>query len=388
MFAARGFRYALMFLMVLVGLVAGFQFAPSFLSILEFATASTPAAKTSTWILRNDEFRMTVRLGLTAVGGLFGVILASEGYRIVSALTHAMERMPSREKVAITVGCLIGVVVTLPFAAVFSRFGTLALPLTLTVGVLLIYLSINAILSMKELGLLLPSVQGSDSGNTPRIKILDTNVIIDGRISDVSKCGFLEGVIYVPGFVIDELQYIADSADPLRRARGRRGLDILNALQKERRLEIRTWDDLANVSEPVDRRLVILAKELNGMIVTNDFNLNKVAELEGVKVLNVNELANALKPVVLPGELMRVRIIKEGNQANQGVGYLDDGTMIVVENGRDLIDQEVDVAVSSVLQTVAGKMIFASVRSTVGSDEGIDAYSTDPVNGRGRRRLK
>lgn len=388
MFAARGFRYALMFLMVLVGLVAGFQFAPSFLSILEFATASTPAAKTSTWILRNDEFRMTVRLGLTAVGGLFGVILASEGYRIVSALTHAMERMPSREKVAITVGCLIGVVVTLPFAAVFSRFGTLALPLTLTVGVLLIYLSINAILSMKELGLLLPSVQGSDSGNTPRIKILDTNVIIDGRISDVSKCGFLEGVIYVPGFVIDELQYIADSADPLRRARGRRGLDILNALQKERRLEIRTWDDLANVSEPVDKRLVILAKELNGMIVTNDFNLNKVAELEGVKVLNVNELANALKPVVLPGELMRVRIIKEGNQANQGVGYLDDGTMIVVENGRDLIDQEVDVAVSSVLQTVAGKMIFASVRSTIGSDEGMDVYSTDPVNGRGRRRLK
>ncbi len=388
MFAARGFRYALMFLMVLVGLVAGFQFAPSFLSLLEFATASTPAAKTSTWILRNDEFRMTVRLGLTAVGGLFGVILASEGYRIVATLTHAMERMPTREKVAITVGCLIGVVVTLPFAAVFSRFGTLALPLTLVVGVLLIYLSINAILSMKELGLLLPSVQGAESVNTPRIKILDTNVIIDGRIADVSKCGFLEGVIYVPGFVIDELQYIADSADPLRRARGRRGLDILNALKKERRLEIRTWDDLANVNEPVDKRLVILAKELNGMIVTNDFNLNKVAELEGVKVLNVNELANALKPVVLPGELMRVRIIKEGNQANQGVGYLDDGTMIVVENGRDLIDQEVDVAVSSVLQTVAGKMIFATVRSAAGTDDNPDAYSTDPVNGRGRRRLK
>ncbi|NSW79406.1 MAG: TRAM domain-containing protein [Chthonomonadetes bacterium] len=216
---------------------------------------------------------------------------------------------------------------------------------------------------MKELRVVLPSPEGIAETDTPRIKILDTNVIIDGRIADICRTGFIEGTIYVPGFVIDELQHIADSPDSLRRARGRRGLDILNQMQKERHLEVRTYDDTVDPNEPVDKRLVSLAKSINGVIVTNDFNLNKVAELEGVQVLNVNELANALKPVVLPGEEMRVRIIKEGNQPNQGVGYMDDGTMIVVEGGRDFIDQDVDVLVTSVLQTVAGKMIFASVKN-------------------------
>ncbi len=204
-------------------------------------------------------------------------------------------------------------------------------------------------------------------------KILDTNVIIDGRIADVCRTGFLEGPLYVPGFVLEELQHIADSGDGLKRARGRRGLDILNTMQKELPLIVRTWDkalDKAYQNEEVDTKLVRLAKALEGMIVTNDFNLNKVAMLQGVQVLNVNELANALKPVVLPGEVMVVGIVKEGKEPNQGVAYLDDGTMIVVEDGRRYIGGTQGVIVTSVLQTSAGKMIFARVRT---DDDG-DAF--------------
>jgi uncharacterized protein YacL len=262
------------------------------------------------------------------------------------------------------------VLLTLPFAVVLSQYGLISIPLTLIIAITFIYLSTVAVLSMKELRVMIPTVDSAAAYGAPKIKILDTNVIIDGRIADICRTGFIEGPIYVPGFVIDELQHIADSSDSLRRARGRRGLDILNQMQKERHLEVRTYDDQVDPTEPVDKRLVSLAKSISGVIVTNDFNLNKVAELEGVQVLNVNELANALKPVVLPGEEMRVHIIKEGNQPNQGVGYMDDGTMIVVEGGRDYIDQEVDVLVTSVLQTVAGKMIFASVKGQ--EEEGSD----------------
>jgi uncharacterized protein YacL len=205
-----------------------------------------------------------------------------------------------------------------------------------------------------------------------QIKILDTNVIIDGRIADVCRAGFIEGTIYVPGFVLDELQHIADSSDSLKRARGRRGLDILNAMRIQLPLLVRTLDARAEAApgEEVDSRLVKLAGKLGGAIVTNDFNLNKVAELQGVPVLNINELANALKPVVLPGEEMRVMVIKEGKEMNQGVGYLDDGTMIVIDGARRRIGETLEVVVSSVLQTAAGKMIFATIRQ--GSDDGPD----------------
>jgi uncharacterized protein YacL len=202
-------------------------------------------------------------------------------------------------------------------------------------------------------------------------KILDTNVIIDGRIKDVCRTGFIEGPIYIPGFVLDELQHIADSSDSLKRARGRRGLDILNEMQKEFSLIVRSYDyklETERIPEEVDARLVKLAKIMNGSIVTNDFNLNKVAALQGVQVLNVNELANALKPVVLPGDEMPVTIIKEGKEQNQGVAYLDDGTMIVVEDGRRRIGDNLEVVVTSVLQTVAGKMIFAKIKGADGEE--------------------
>ncbi|BAB03825.1 PIN/TRAM domain-containing protein [Halalkalibacterium halodurans] len=192
-----------------------------------------------------------------------------------------------------------------------------------------------------------------------KLKILDTSVIIDGRIADICKTGFLEGTLVIPGFVLEELQHIADSSDVLKRNRGRRGLDILNKIQKELPINVEIYEgDFEDIQE-VDSKLVKLAKVTEGMVVTNDFNLNKVCELQGVQVLNINDLANAVKPVVLPGEELNVQVIKDGKEQNQGVAYLDDGTMIVVEGGRDYIGKHVEVVVTSVLQTSAGRMIFA-----------------------------
>ncbi|MGM7683938.1 PIN/TRAM domain-containing protein [Cytobacillus sp. Hm23] len=192
-----------------------------------------------------------------------------------------------------------------------------------------------------------------------KLKILDTSVIIDGRVADICQTGFLEGTIVIPQFVLEELQHIADSADVLKRNRGRRGLDILNRIQKELSNNVEIYEgDFEDIQE-VDSKLVKLAKITSGVVVTNDFNLNKVCELQNVAVLNINDLANAVKPVVLPGEEMNVQVIKDGKEQNQGIAYLDDGTMIVVEDGRDYIGKNLDVLVTSVLQTSAGRMIFA-----------------------------
>ncbi|HUZ46364.1 MAG TPA: PIN domain-containing protein [Terriglobia bacterium] len=189
-------------------------------------------------------------------------------------------------------------------------------------------------------------------------KILDTSVIIDGRIADVCETGFVEGALILPQFVIRELQQVADSSDPLKRNRGRRGLDILQRMQKMTAIQVQiVEEDFPQVRE-VDMKLIELAREYDGKIVTNDFNLNKVAQLQRVPVLNINDLANAIKPVVLPGEIMRVFILKEGKEFNQGVAYLDDGTMVVVDNAKKMISKTIDIAVTSVLQTTAGKMIF------------------------------
>jgi uncharacterized protein YacL len=191
------------------------------------------------------------------------------------------------------------------------------------------------------------------------LKILDTSVIIDGRIADICQTGFLEGIIVIPQFVLEELQHIADSSDVLKRNRGRRGLDILNRIQKELAIKVEIYEGDFEEIQEVDSKLVKLAKLTSGVVVTNDFNLNKVCELQSVSVLNINDLANAVKPVVLPGEEMNVQVIKDGKEHNQGIAYLDDGTMIVVEDGRDFIGRRIDVLVTSVLQTSAGRMIFA-----------------------------
>src|ERR1700677_2585498 len=219
----------------------------------------------------------------------------------------------------------------------------------LTVGA-----SKGELLNLAALG----GVFGGEKQSKKSYKILDTSVIIDGRIADIAETGFLDGIIVTPQFVLRELQLVADSADSLKRNRGRRGLDVLQRLQKMATLQIQIVEDDFPAVREVDLKLIELAKVYEGKIITNDFNLNKVAQLQGVEVLNINELANSLKPIVLPGEIMKVFILKEGKEYNQGVAYLDDGTMVVVDNAKKMISRTIDIAVTSVLQTTAGKMIF------------------------------
>jgi uncharacterized protein YacL len=217
----------------------------------------------------------------------------------------------------------------------------------------------------KEMGSLPLFRQKTRDGESTRTKILDTSVIIDGRIADICDAGFIEGTLIAPQFILNELQHIADSSDPLKRARGRRGLDILNKLQKNPNVKIEITEmDFPKIKE-VDSKLIALARETSADILTNDFNLNKIAQIQGVNVLNINQLANAVKPIVLPGESMTVTIARQGKERGQGVAYLDDGTMVVVEQGESLLNQNTDVVVTSILQTPAGRMIFAAPKNHV-----------------------
>jgi len=207
---------------------------------------------------------------------------------------------------------------------------------------------------------------GSSWTNLNRTILLDTSVIIDGRVADIARSGFLPGTLLIPRFVLNELQYIADSPDGLRRQRGRRGMEVLSELQKLPNILVRISDiDVDGVRE-VDDKLIVLGKQLKSPVLTNDYNLNRIAELQGVTVLNINELANAVKSVVLPGEVLNINIFQEGKEMGQGVGYMDDGTMVVVENGKDYIGEYMDVHITKVLQTAAGRMIFARVEETNG----------------------
>lgn len=317
-------------------------------------------------------------------GGIFGIGLGRFVFRRIESIGDQMRKMSVRDKIAIVAGLTLGVFLTaavsFPIFQVISD-KLVAVAVVLLTGVVLTYLATAAAFSMKEeIRFYMPPTREDEEVLPPAsLKILDTNVIIDGRVADIARAGFIEGTMYVPGFVLLELQHIADSADGLKRARGRRGLDILNQMQKDLTLMVRTYDRLApDEKEEVDSRLVKLAKALNGSLVTNDFNLNKVAELQGVPVLNINELANALKPVVLPGEEMRVMVVRDGREQSQGIGYLDDGTMIVIEGGRRFVGDTIDVVVASLLQTTAGKMIFAHVKDEEGPsdfDRNVRAYS-------------
>jgi uncharacterized protein YacL len=248
---------------------------------------------------------------------------------------------------------------------------TLVIHNSLSAGKLQSFLQLFVMLLMAYVGLIvgaakgdllnlsaLGGIFGGEKQSKKQYKILDTSVIIDGRIADIAETGFLDGILVIPSFVLRELQLVADSADSLKRNRGRRGLDILQRVQKITTLAVQiVEDDFPSVRE-VDMKLIELGKLYEGKIVTNDFNLNKVAQLHGVEVLNINELANSLKPIVLPGEAMKVFILKDGKEYNQGVAYLDDGTMVVVDNARKMIGKTIDISVTSVLQTTAGKMIF------------------------------
>lgn len=273
------------------------------------------------------------------------------------------QRIQAKLIVVSVVGLLIGLsisnlmTISIPVSA--SKVGYIPLCLNLIFGYFGILLAINKREDILGLFAISPTLKASDKNTSVPYKILDTSVIIDGRIADICETGFLEGTLLIPRFVLKELQRIADSSDSLKRNRGRRGLDTLNRMQKKIDIDVKIEEtDFPDIRE-VDAKLIRLGKLLNGKVVTNDFNLNKVAELEGVDVLNINELSEAVKPVVLPGEEMIIHIIKEGKEFSQVIGYLDDGTMVVVDNGYDYMGQKVKAIVSSVLQTTAGRMIFA-----------------------------
>ena len=303
-----------------------------------------------------------------AVGLAIGLIV----WQLCTMVERLAERNPLRTIVGGTLGLLLALLLT---ASLYRLIGQLAGPDTLpgpfkfllAVGVLYLGIRIGA-LKFREMTVgsirSLFQTKAADKGS----KILDTSVIIDGRIADVCETGFLEGELIVPQFVLKELQQIADSGDPLKRNRGRRGLDILHKLQKKTDVQVVIVDtDFPSVKE-VDAKLVQLGKRMNAKLVTNDFNLNKVARLQDVVVLNVNELADAMKPVVLPGEIMNVSVVKEGKEHNQGVAYLDDGTMVVVEEAKKLMGKMVEAEVTSVLQTTAGRMIFAKAVERVAQE--------------------
>lgn len=261
------------------------------------------------------------------------------------------------------IGSILGIVGASLFSTVLRNAvapGRMQSFLQLFVLLLMAYVGLivgaakGELLNLSALG----GVFGGEKASRKSFKILDTSVIIDGRIADIAETGFLDGILTIPSFVLRELQLVADSADSLKRNRGRRGLDILQRIQKITTLQVQIVEDDFPAVREVDMKLIELAKLYEGKIVTNDFNLNKVAQLHGVEVLNINELANSLKPIVLPGEIMKVFILKEGKEYNQGVAYLDDGTMVVVDNARKMIGKTIDISVTSVLQTTAGKMIF------------------------------
>lgn len=323
-----------------------------------------------------------LRLGIVGIAAVTGVVLGiflspwiiRAAVWITVKLEQTLQKTPSQDLLTGSIGLIIGLIIANLLGSILSDFGWPGKGLWILLTILLGYLGLSVSVKKREeiWGIFsnFPKFVGKDKSTKGEnlSKVIDTSVIIDGRIADLCASGFLEGTLIVPAFVLEELRHIADSPDLLKRNRGRRGLDILNKMRKELDINVQIYENVRGLEDiaEVDTKLVKLAQRLGAKIVTNDFNLNKVAELHGVKVLNINELANALKPVVLPGEEMTVQIVKDGKEAGQGIAYLDDGTMIVVDGGKKYIGQTVTVLVTSVLQTSAGRMIFAKPK---GSDK-------------------
>lgn len=347
-----------------VGEVHEFEFVVRLIGMIVFAVGGVYIGANLGGLAEGSEELYASVFGL--VGALTGLVITPfVTTRPIRAVRAHMAQVSAGTLLASLMGLVIGLIVaalvSFPLSLLPPPFGQL---LPFVAAVALSYLGV-AIFMMRERDILdmlrarFPSGEDGDGGSGGRRVLLDTSVIIDGRIADIARTGFIAGPMLVPSFVLVELQHIADSSDGLRRQRGRRGLDILNRLQKDSSVPIRVTDlDVEGVRD-VDDKLVILAKQLRCPIVTNDYNLNRVAELQGVTVLNINELANAVKAVFLPGETLDVEVIQEGKEPGQGVGYLEDGTMVVVEQGKNRIHDTVSVLVTKVLQTAAGRMIFA-----------------------------
>lgn len=316
-------------------------------------------------------------LAAMLVGGIFGAIIGSfispylikSLFMFTSTVEKSLSATSTQDLIAGTLGLFLGLIIANLVGLAFGSVPYIGPYVSVALSIILGYLGMHLVVSKKSelAGWLHLHAEGSFDKKKNKDhhtgKLLDTNVIIDGRVADIYRSGFLEGPIIVPVFVLEELQKIADSSDILKRNRGRRGLDILNHMRKNSKDDvIIVTNDFEDISE-VDSKLVKLAREKNYKIVTNDYNLNKVAELQGVAVLNINDLAIAVKPAVIPGEQIFVQLVKSGKEEGQGVAYLEDGTMIVVENGSQCIGKEVPVIITSVLQTSAGKMIFAKLES-------------------------
>ena len=348
---------------IITGGTLGYLYMPSLVEWLDFTNAS--------WV--SSPYTGTVFGAII----LFFVSYLLAGYIVdfLKWVEEALIKVPVGDLFFGSVGLIIGLVIAylinITLQDINIKVVSQILPLFITI--LLGYFGfqvgfrrreefINLLnVNKKERDKKRPVVEEEMTTSNPhsRAKILDTSVIIDGRIADICQTSFLEGTIVIPQFVLGELQHIADSSDVLKRNRGRRGLDVLNRIQKELPVKVEIYEGDFEEIQEVDSKLIKLAKVIDGIVVTNDFNLNKVCDLQGVRVLNINDLANAVKPVVLPGEELQVQVIKDGKEQNQGIAYLDDGTMIVVEEGRNYIGKTIEVLITSVLQTSAGRMIFA-----------------------------
>lgn len=302
-----------------------------------------------------------------------GPFLLKKLNKLINYLDHEISKYPLVDILLGSIGLIVGLLIAYLLSGATNNIPYVGNLISLMIYIVLGYLGIRVAIKSKNdlMGIFkagkLPRL-GNERANKKTLrsippKVLDTSVIIDGRIADICKTGFVEGKLVIPNFVLKELRHIADSSDDLKRVRGRRGLDILNEIQTELDIEVEISDrDFEDINE-VDLKLLKLAEVMNGKVVTNDFNLNKVAQVQGVDVLNINELANAVKPVAIPGEEMLIQVVKEGKENQQGVAYLDDGTMIVVDGGKKYIGENLKVLVTSVLQTPAGRMIFAKPKS-------------------------
>lgn len=329
-------------------------------------------------IIANKYIRMTLKITASLILAIISFLLSGRLGQLLTNLAKEIEveisKKPLYEIIFSSLGLIIGLLIAFLLTQLISiwNLGIVGSIISLALYILFGYLGIaltsknkDSLLNMfskdHEIPLRSKSINDKKAKNFEK-KVLDTSAIIDGRILEIAKTDFLEGPLVLPVFILEELQHIADSSDSLKRNRGRRGLEVINSLQSLENIEVIILDKKYPEILEVDSKLIKLALDERYKIITNDFNLNKVAKVQGIKVLNINELANALKPIAIPGETMYVQIIKEGQEQDQGIAYLDDGTMIVIENGKDLIGQAKEVTVTSVLQTNAGKMIFAKVK--------------------------
>lgn len=350
---------------MLLGMLLGYSILSLFVN-LEILTMPMDG-----WLI------LAINLGVSILFGIIFFALSTKimnrSRKVVNIIEKELEKFSAYDITISSAGLIVGLIIAFLLSQPLNNLG---IPYVGLIASILLYGIFG------YLGLTIPHRKREDISSTlgnvrrnPRDKaksqnrscpkILDTSVIIDGRIADICKTGFIEGPLIIPEFVLEELQHIADSSDSLKRNRGRRGLDILNKIQKELDVEVIINDKKFEDVQEVDSKLLKLTQLLKGKIITNDYNLNKVAEVQGIAVLNINELANAVKPVVLPGEEMIVQVVRDGKELGQGLAYLDDGTMIVVESGRKFIGETIDVVVTSVLQTSAGRMIFAKPKSMI-----------------------